>query len=340
MVSETKIFRKLFPPPGEAINMGYHPRIEAPDLTTFITTRTKSSEMWFTNNPSVERYALELLAKLCERYRAKLYAFALEGSHTHKPAEFPLQNRADFMRDFNSGLAVNVAKLTPNYSGGKLWQRRYSGELLPGAADIENQFFYTVLQPVSDGLVEKISDYPFYNCFHDAVCGIRRKFKTINWAKYRAKRRYNSSVKPTDFIEMFTLKYDRIPGYENLSQHEYRVMMEKKLEERRLKILAERQANGKSGFVGRAALLATVPGTKAKNPKLSDIDTHRPRVLSVSFERRADTKAWYFKIYFEFKLASRRYRAGEIDVEFPPGTYRPPTWMVTHPSGPYSLFPQ
>lgn len=319
--------------------MGYHPRIETPDLATFVTTRTRNSELWFTNNPAIEKFALGLLAKLCDRYQVTLYAFALEGSHTHKPAQFPLQNRADFMRDFNSGLAVNTAKLTPNYTGGRLWQRRYSGETLPGAADIESQFFYTVLQPVSDGLVDKLRDYPFYNCFHDAVSGTARKFRTINWAKYRAKKRFNSSVKPIDFVEVFTLKYARLPGYENLSQQEYRKVMEEKLEEHRQKILQTRRAEGKTSSLGRAALLATVPGTRARNPKISSLSSHRPRVLSVSHERRAETKSWYFKIYFLYKIASKHYRAGDLGVEFPPGTYRPPLWLVKRPSGPYSPFP-
>jgi len=39
-------------------------------------------------------------------------------------------------------------------------------------------------------------------------------------------------------------------------------------------------------------------------------------------------KAWYFSIYFAYKDASRKYRLGFIDAEFPPGTYKPPPIMV------------
>ena len=48
--------------------------------------------------------------------------------------------------------------------------------------DIEEQFFYTVLQPVQDGLVPNINEYPGYNCFEDAIQGKERVFKVINWA--------------------------------------------------------------------------------------------------------------------------------------------------------------
>ena len=316
--------------------MAYHPRIESKDRATFITTRTRNSELWFANNSAVEEFTLGLLAKLQDRYRPLLYAFGIEGSHHHDLAGFPLQNRADFTRDLNSGMARAVARLTPNYKGGTLWGRRYSGEYFATPEDIETKFFYTVLQPVNDGLVEKISEYPGYNCFHDAVCGIKRKFKVLNWAKYNAAKRHNPNVNKAAYMETYTLSYERLPGYEHLSQHEYRVLMERKLEEHRQAILERRRAEGKISFLGTAALKRTIPGTPAKNPKRSTITTHRPRILSDTKKGRDDGNEWYFDIYFDYKDASRRYRAGELDVEFPPGTYRPPIWTVTHPSGPYS----
>ena len=36
----------------------------------------------------------------------------------------------------------------------------------------------------------------------------------------------------------------------------------------------------------------------------------------------------YFKIYFNFKDASERYRSGEKDVIFPKGTYKPPLFTA------------
>jgi hypothetical protein len=315
--------------------MGYHPRIESKDKASFVTTRTRNSELWLANNSPVEEFTLGLLAKLLDRYKIKLYAFALEGSHYHLPAHFPLENRADLTRDFNSGIARAVDRLTPNFPGGKFWGRRYSAEMIASDKDIERQFFYTVLQPVSDGLVPRISEYPFYNCFHDAVCGIKRKHKSVNWGKYNAAKRHNPNLHPKDFTEIYYLSYERLPGYEELSPHEYRVLMEKKLEEHRQEIIRKRESEGKFTFLGTEALLKTIPGTPAKNPKRSTIRSHRPRVLSSSNERRAIAKMWYFSIYFKYKKASLRYRAGELDVEFPPGTYRPPSWQVVRPSGLY-----
>ncbi|NDC37789.1 MAG: hypothetical protein EBZ48_07020, partial [Proteobacteria bacterium] len=155
--------------------MGYHARIESTKLGSFQTTRTRRSELWFVNNPELERAILGYAAKYVERYGVKLYAFAIEGNHIQFPAVFPKGNRAHFMRDLNSSVARAVPRYQKKFPPGPLWARRYSAECLPAAQDIEEQFFYTVLQPVQDGLADSIYKYRGYNCFEDAITGKVRK---------------------------------------------------------------------------------------------------------------------------------------------------------------------
>jgi hypothetical protein len=302
--------------------MGCHPRIESKKHGCFVTTRSRNSELWFHNNTPLEKVILGYVAKFSKRYSIKLYAIAVEGSHTHQPIATPEGRRADYMRDLNSCIARAVPRYTPEYPGGSFWERRYSPEVLPAPEDLENYFFYTVLQPVQDGLVEKISEYPWYNCFYDAVNGIEREYEVVDWARYNADRRYKRNISFKDYIEVHVLKYERLPGYEALSQKEYALLTGKKLEERRVKIVEERLAEGK-GFLGREKLLMIKRGSRARNPKKSDRYTPRPRVLCVCPVRRDRYVSWYFRIYNEYKSASKRYRAGEQGVKFPPGTYKP-----------------
>ena len=98
--------------------------------------------------------------------------------------------------------------------------------------------------------------------------------------------------------------------------------MMKKLEERRVKIVQKRYAEGK-GFVGREKLIKTRPGTYAKNPKVSKRFSHRPRVVSGSNVRGAKCYAWYFNTIKDHSVSSKEYRKGNWSVTFPPGTYRP-----------------
>jgi REP element-mobilizing transposase RayT len=302
--------------------MSYHPRIETEEFANFISTRCRNSELWFVNNPQLEQVVLGYLAKYLARYGVKLYGFAIEGNHLHLVANFPSPNRADFMRDLVSSVARAVARHTPEYPGGTLFGRRYSNEFIRGRGTIDKQFIYTALQPVQDGLVEKVSDYPGYNFFHDAVHGVKRRYKVVNWKDYNAALRYNPEAKVSDYTEYVYLEYARLPGYEEMGQQEYAQLMLGKLEEKRLEVIKKRREAG-LGFAGRAALLRTKRGARPKSTKTSTINSHRARVLAECDEERALGREWYFDIYFRYKEASRRYRAGELDVEFPPGTYRP-----------------
>jgi len=309
--------------------MSYHPRIEARNMVNFKTTRCRNSELWFVDNPRLSEVILANAAKYQKNRKVTLYALAIEGNHIHLLSLFPECNRSDFMRDFNSSVTRSVARYVKHYPGGRLWAKRYSAEFVPDNDSIEKQFFYTVLQPVQDGLVEKISHYPGYNCFHDAIWGIKRKFKLVNWTKYNEAHRWNPDVHIKDYIEEYELEYSRLPGYERLSQKEYATLMMEKLEKHRQEIIAERLEKG-LGFMGRAALLHIVPGSIPKHTKTSHFQSYRPRVLCVCTKLRRKVYDWYFAIYFAYKEASQRYRSGETLVTFPPGTYKPPNFTIQY----------
>ena len=311
--------------------MGYHPRFERTDMASFQTTRTRNSELWFVNNNSLEEAILGYAAKYRLRYGVKLYALAIEGNHIQFPAHFPKGNRAHYMRDFNSSVARAVPRYVNSYPGGSLWARRYSAELVPGDEDVEEQFFYTVLQPIQDGLVERLSDYPGYNCFHDAIWGVNKKVTVIDWAGLYRARRWRKKVRFKDFIQVYDLCYDRLPGYEHLSQEEYAHLMLQKLEIKRQEVLAKRREAGHQQVAGKDALLNVKPGSLPKKTKTSGRYSHRPRVLAKSSDLLADTEKWYFDMYGDYQEASQEFRDGNLLVEFPPGSYRPPSFTALSP---------
>ena len=144
--------------------MAYHPRQETKKYASYTTSRTIASRLWFANNKPFEYKILSYLAKWVTVRKVILYAVAIEGNNIHILADFPELNRADFERDFKSQIAIIAPKYCLNFEGGPFFARRYSSELIPHhIADMKKQFFYTVLQPVKDGLVQKLSDYHQYN---------------------------------------------------------------------------------------------------------------------------------------------------------------------------------
>ena len=281
-----------------------------------------------THNKKLEDDILGHAAKYQARYGVKLYAFAIEGNHIQFPALFSKGNRADFMRDLNSWVARAVPRFQKKYPGGRLWGRRYSVEYLPGDGDVEELFYYTVLQPVQDGLVDDIARYPGYNCFEDAITGRKRKFKVVRRKEYNDAKRWRSNTRIELFTDIVELEYTRLPGYEELSQKNYEVLMRRKLKERTARVIESRKGRP---CMGREALKRVRPGSVPHRTKTSTATDHRPRILSKNKQRLERGKAWYFSIYHEYREKSVRYRAGARNVEFPLGTYKPPVFTKLRP---------
>lgn len=298
-------------------------RIEHPEFGSFTTSRTINSALWFINNWPLEERILGYLAKYQEKYQVPLYAFVFHGSHFHTVTKFPQCNRARFFRDLNARAAEAVRALAFNFPGGPVFERRYSEQALPSNEDIETQFFYCALQPIEAGLVENLSDYPGYNSFYDAISGTKRMFRTTDWARYNEAKKKDPGVKLKDFVTFHALEYSRLPGYEGLTQKAYRKLMLRKFEEKRQEIVAAWKAK-EHKFMTRQQLLEQIPGTPAKNPKKSKRYDYRPLVLTACPELKRRFLEWYFSVYAAYKVASRKYLAGDVGVPFPPGTYRPP----------------
>lgn len=307
--------------------MSYPLRVESEEYSSFVTTRVRNSELWFVNNPALANAKLGYLAKYQETYDVTLFAFVMMGNHHHCLADFKPNTRAKFMRDHNSISARLTQSFQPGCPGGTLWGRRYSSEFVPGPEDIENEFFYCALQPVASGLAERISDYPGYNSFDDAIHGVERTFVVTDRAGYTRAKRLRRNVDIKDFRHKYKLRYTRLPGYEHLSQKDYAKLMLKKLEERRVVLVNERRAK-KLGFAAPEQLLATRPGSLPHETKKSTRTSFRPLVLTRSFETKRYVLSWYFAIVEAHRAASRKFRNGDLSVEFPAGTFRPPAFCI------------
>ena len=299
-------------------------RIETPHLGSFGTARTVCSLLWFLNNHSLEEQILAYLAKYQQKYGVIIYSFTLQGNHYHLLAKFPNCNRASFYRDFNARVSEAVRRYVPLFPGGPLFYRRYSENALPLDEDVEEKLFYCGLQAVASGLCSRQSDYPGYNSFKDAVNGIERKCRLVEWAKYNAAKRYKRHVPITDFIKVYKLKYARLPGYEHLSQRDYKKLMLEKREPWRQFYLQKVGKDENSRFLTKKELRAVSPGQRPWKTKKGGPNNRRPIVTSVSLYAKEHHLSWYFSVYQQYKIASAQYLNGKEDAVFPEGTYKPP----------------
>ena len=302
-------------------------RVENWDYNSFITSRCITSRLWFVNNNYLEERILGYLGKYANHQSVKLYSFVIQGNHYHMAADFRHSRRASFFRDFNARITESVKATVANFEGGPLFERRYSEQALPLDADLEERFFYCALQPVNAGLCERAEDYQGYNSFWDAINGAEREVKVVDGTKYRRAKRRKKDVNIEDYTTVYKLKYERLPGYEALSQEEYKDLMLKKYEEKRKAKVADLRAEGYV-FPPINNLREIVPGSKPTHSKKSNLDSKRPLVLTNNLAAKQAFLDWYFSVRAKYKDAAKKYRKGDLTVKFPKGTYRPPLYAL------------
>ena len=300
-------------------------------MVVFATIRTVFSRLWLINNPELDERILAYLARYQEHYGVIIYAFVIMGNHYHLIAMFPRGNKAAFFRDFNGMISKLTKSKVKLFEGGKLWARRVRTQVLPNKGDILERFFYAALNPIAAGLAEKLSLYPSYNSFSDAIRNKIRTFEVVEWQDYNNRKRKNPSLTIAECTKYHRLTYTRLPGHEHLSKNDYIDLMNREVEQRRVKLVNERRKN-KLGFATPETLRAQIPGEKPHSTKTSTRDTHRPLVLTLCAKTREKFLNWYFSLVESYRMASRRFRAGEFGVEFPPGTYRPWSCCKFQPS--------
>lgn len=290
---------------------------------SMITSRTINSKLWFVNNPGFTNSILGYLAKYCQLFEVELYSFIIMGNHFHMIASFPKKNRAQFTKHFNARVSSLLKRHQPRYDGGKIWARPYAEQAIPRDLDLEAEFFYCALNPVSSGLLEEVTDYENYNSFHDAAACRSREYTVIDWAKYNSDRRYNKKIDIENYKTTYKLQLKRLPGYESLSSKAYGKVMRRKLRTKQIELVKKLRRSGIK-FATKEKLKFIVPGTVPFQSKTSNRFSFRPLVLTGCLKVKLNYLEFYFGIRNAYLKCIEALTLG-TKVSFPQGTYPPPS---------------
>ena len=298
-------------------------KISIPNEVCLTTIRTQKSKLWFVNNKAFEEELLGYLAKYQQDYGVIIYAFILMGNHYHMIAKFPKGNRHKFKQAFNRIFSNLLKRHTRSYTGGNVWARRYRPQALLEQKDILHWFFYSVLNPISSGLVQSIDDYFNFNSFSMSLTGEIKTYMLIDWRDYKNRKRYNRKLKPEDCSKEYKLEFSRLPGYEDQTQDEYKAFL---LEEctKRTNEKIQARIDNKQGFLRKDKLHKIKAGISPKHTKTSNRQTHRPLALSLNSRAITEYLEGYFNTCRSYQQASHLYRKGFLNTRFPTGTFRPP----------------
>ncbi len=300
-------------------------RIEYPEgYSSFITRRFRNSQLAYANNKPLEARVLGALGKYIDKYKATIYAFTIYGSHDHPMMNFQPKTKSHFFRDLGARTGEAVKKHVPGIGTGSVFEKRTSEEAItPDTESHMDRLMYTILQPIAGGLCKNLSDYPSFNSLPYILSGKPLEVRFFNGDAYTRAKRRNKYVDPEKFNEKFEIRFAKIPGYEHLTQKEYRRVILKEYEKRRIAIINELERKDHK-WPSVAKLRSTRCTEVAKNPKRSTRESRRPLVLSVCLLRKQEFLNFYFSVLVAFKKASIKYLAGDRNAIFPEGTCIPP----------------
>ena len=187
---------------------------------------------------------------------------------------------------------------------------------------------YVVLQPVTAGLCKHVSDYPGFNCFKYLLSGKPLTVGFVRGSDFSKARHNKQDADIRKFTDKHKIHFKRIPGYEHMSDAEYREFLMAEYERRRRKIVEEFEKKGHRWPIPEA-LRRTKSTDRAKNPKKAKPDGFYPLVICKCKDLRDAFLDWYFTNLILYKKASRRYLDGDTMAAFPSGCNKPPGPFVT-----------
>ncbi len=291
-----------------------------------VTIRTDQAQLLLKPGEDLNEIVGGIIAKYQEVFSIVIYAYAVLGNHYHLVVKAPLQNLWRFEQAVNFELAKRVNRLRSR--SGHFWGRRYDDLQIVTESDALEAVLYVILNPVHHGLVTHPSHWPGLISYWQLLDGKDRQFTYFNCTSYsKALKRGEVTgeiVKRRDFESMHPLKITMLPQLEQMTEELRKSFLIGAVEERCAQIQSRRKDN-QQGFLGRKTIMRQSPLAVPKQVK------HSPRPLC--YTKSPIARREFLKNYFpwleSYIEASRRFRAGDWHVSFPPFSLRPPLQYST-----------
>ena len=192
---------------------------------------------------------------------------------------------------------------------------------------------YILSQGVKEGLVAAPQLWPGVHASKQLLAGTPLRgdwFNSTKWTIARdAERRKKrpKAVKKNDYYESYELTLTPIAPWKDLSPDKYCEKISELVDE----IVEEGKVarNGRKPL-GVKAILQIPLNYKSELPVQPWFENRR-RMICWSDPKADETKSYlkrYWRFQREFRAASDAFLAGDLTVEFPPGAFRPVTYVT------------
>ena len=258
-------------------------------------------------------------AQQLKNVNVQLHAFVFMSTHYHilAPAD-TAQDMSKFIGFINCNITRKLNAL--NKRSGTGWQRRFrSIGVSNDPCTQRRRLRYLLAHGVKEKLVRRAKDWPGASSLPWLVRGkpIRGVWTSFT-ARYHATHRKSYVPRAGEFDTVYTLKMVAMPCWQSMSPELWRRLVVEMVEAIEATAAVQR-AMQNARVLGAEAVLAADPLSQVPwQPR-----TRAPSVHAVDPMVRRRLKEALRVRRIAYEEASARFRAGEWDVAFPAGMFRP-----------------
>lgn len=283
------------------------PREVLPGRVYMITRRCTQRQFLMRPDAATNNAFVYCLAVAATRYDIDILFTVALSNHHHTGIHDRLGNYPEFIGYFHKLFAKCQNALRGRWEN--FWSSEQTSVVrLIDPEDALAKMTYALTNPVKDGLVERAHHWP----------GVTSLSCILHGAEMSARRPKHFFREDGPMPEIVYLKTHRLPGFENLSDKEFRGMVLDRIEQVELDVRAERHRTGRV-IVGRKGILSQKPMDR---PSTREQRRHLdPRIAASNKWRRIEVLLRNRAFRDAYIAARSALIAGIQNVIFPAGTY-------------------
>jgi len=273
-----------------------------------LTRRCAERRFYLRPSKAVEQAFLYCLAVAAQRYGIVVYWVCVLSNHYHMGILDVQGNYPQFLQFFHGLLARCLNVHLSRWEN--LWSAEQCGVLHLGDCEaIFDKMIYSLTNPVKAQLVDKVAHWPGINSLYHQLNDRPVVVSQPRWF-------FDSDGDMPDEVE---LRFARPSEFAELSEDEWREKIGAAVALQEKKAAQERtRTNGR--IAGRKAILHQSPFSCPRTS--TERRGMRPRVASRNQWRRIELLHANKLFLRSYRTAFEDRRSGNVDVEFPYGTYQ------------------
>ena len=209
---------------------------------------------------------------------------------------------------------------------GSLWDRRYRHVPVTEetAAQI-SRLGYLLENSVKEDLVARTTDWPGVHCAQALLDGQAMKGVWYDRTAFYEARRRGDRVDLEDFAEQESVVLSPLPCWRGLEEEEIRSHLSALIKAIEQRNAERRRAEGK-GVLGAKTVRRRHPHARPEKLDRSSA----PRFHAATKAMWRQLRDGYNAFFAAFHEEAERLRCGEVELEFPPGSFPPGLPYVPH----------